>query len=1227
MTCTRFLYNDKNLLKDADVIASDMKPSENAVTITEIIRTGTGAVRLGGTFTGDQDTVYRIKIVTDVSSQVTISEIEFQGIGNGDLTEALATGLDAQDLEVELIDLGTETTYAFLPLYGGILRAVVTGPIGNNLFLSTNTSGITRTDLPFTVFNDMGEDDNQFEGSEYFYGDDYCKPLDDFGNVDPTTKRISFGTDPQVYKMYREWTGYKWIYHITPSIVRPVTAGTIVKEVTGSYSATVSDGIDTDSFPGIITRYDFLNAVLTTASLVTYEGAVSQDYTPEGMATIDFDIVTEPFNLPIIPEGSIYVEEIKSTDLQLSIDPDHPTEKVTIECINNDSVTNEEWSVRGEVSGLRAISATTNILFTDPLGYVAFKIPPREAPSTDVGFRIVGIDYASRGGGEYKPPICPDLLTLGTGALPKTITLEYKERDELADDCECEGTSYEGQVKPSCLGYSGSFSEGGGIVEIEIKKRLYELYKWRNEFIQTNVSDLTDFTGFNADAGFYFRYVVGFGYDRADIDMCKRLTGVFHSALNQIQEHETTGIQEWESVKTYEIGNIVRATNPLTNFYFKCTKDGNSDIGEPPWATIPDIGDIIQDATTEWVNMGEIPLGLWDQRFAEMKLDLVIIEGREGGKFWRNMNLYDTIDLIHSEEYKPNHVYVSPDDHIFPIGTLPPGWPLEPETPINHPYVITTVIGGTSPALPEPNFDLFPYNTHIALGPDTWEVMKVKYDYATSLSKMFDAFSSHAEYFLDQYRVEMDRILVASDLEPIYPFELAGIGSSIEGGLCWQDKEAESHYWEVENGARLPAFNNVVYHSCINTFDEDTGEEVVVPTFEYAFVIKVECPVHLKVGDKITLQITGNFKTYEVGDNIQIPVIFSSPQGLAGGQIGNNLLTWRVSGTVDSFIDYVFDKDSPVPYSDNGLEFLITPGTIPFELTSAGTKFLFSIESGQFQYQRESQPWSGNLNINTGGVPIIDGLEALFYPGPKPSFQIDDLYTFLAEQKYSPFHTMDFDEEFFSWNGSTVTLTYYFGALGKKFDSFALWHSLPEGSTVQFYGSNNGTSWDLLDTLAYNEDLIVSFLSSPVNYRWVRLYLDNATDGKLYHVHVSEAWDISVQPQKVEINDRYAMTSGAGYSRSGRYIGRGTGGTVGWNRWLKFEDVKNIKSMIRYLKENNEEPCIFIPNLSYPDRSYLVKIDTNKYNITDRYKFVPADDTKEPQNRYSVELPLEGIIL
>jgi hypothetical protein len=408
---------------------------------------------------------------------------------------------------------------------------------------------------------------------------------------------------------------------------------------------------------------------------------------------------------------------------------------------------------------------------------------------------------------------------------------------------------------------------------------------------------------------------------------------------------------------------------------------------------------------------------------------------------------------------------------------------------------------------------------------------------------------------------------------------------------------------------------------------------------EFAFFVVVACPQYLKEGDKLILQIDGAEKAYARNDKISIQVVFRGPLLLAGGQTGTDLHTWRVRGSVEGQIsNYVLDLTVPVAYSwvsgIKTLAFLITPGAIDYVL---GDEYQFSVEAGQFKWRKNSGAWSGNIDIQST-VLLSDGLSAVFDPGPAPSFEIGDSYSFDVRQKYAPSHVATPD--LYPWS-SGVTGSYVEIALGAAISdvTIALVHDWPAGTQFTLLFSPNGFTVAPTKVIipTYREKIMYHVTDeTTIGFQptHVRVYANHATLGTnrhFFHLYISDSpITISIPAQRLELTDRHVMNGGSGgINRIASYSGTGKSGTVQWREFLTASDIASIRAMIAHLKENNDLPVLFVPHTDRPSDIRLVQVVSDDLTIGDAYQFEiheGSEPTDDRQHHYSCSLELRGVV-
>lgn len=444
----RFVSNRTNILLTAALTASAVQPSQAIFPLlTE--RAGRGQVRLTGAYTGTADRLYEIEIGSDGSSS-RVSQPVFAGVGNGRL-EALsvAPGNEPQTYTVRLDDLGTDTRAASLIVGTFELEALLAGAAGNGLALTVDESALTTGAAIGATTAEWAAGAESQSGVQWNFG---AKPLGADGTISADAPRVMLGADPAIYRHFSNYVDGELRYFLSPPPARSIPADTPVYPVSGSRTVVLTQGATVESYPGIVTWYDFCAALRDRPSTVSrVRSVVANDRTPGGMAVTEFDLRTVAYHTGPRGSGSRYVTT--RVPGQLLVQPTAPTETVRIECVDAAQVGRERWRVVGPVSG--ESPAITGEPYSGPA--LSFVIP-RQVQSDQASGRVAVNEpaYASRSDGESAPPLHLDVV-LGVAAVDETVTLTYRVPVAVGN-CDPLQAPIAGRVRGECLGIT---LEGG----------------------------------------------------------------------------------------------------------------------------------------------------------------------------------------------------------------------------------------------------------------------------------------------------------------------------------------------------------------------------------------------------------------------------------------------------------------------------------------------------------------------------------------------------------------------------------------------------------------------------------------------------------------------------------------------------------------------------------------------------------------------------------------------
>jgi hypothetical protein len=233
------------------------------------------------------------------------------------------------------------------------------------------------------------------------------------------------------------------------------------------------------------------------------------------------------------------------------------------------------------------------------------------------------------------------------------------------------------------------------------------------------------------------------------------------------------------------------------------------------------------------------------------------------------------------------------------------------------------------------------------------------------------------------------------------------------------------------------------------------GQTVINSTREWGISLPISCPESLQPGDRLRITVTGAGGTtggYQMGDRFVASITAAAPLALAGGQTGDDTLTWSVFRGDTRLDDYALVTTALAPYSDDGIDFAITPGGIPFGL---GDRFEWSVEGGQFRWRINGGAWTSNVQI-APTVSLTAGLSAVFTGGAAPSWSIGDAWQFRARALSGADNLRQPTDARARWTTSTsITITPTDTEVAAVFIAE---HTIPDSATITLQGSNDGFS-------------------------------------------------------------------------------------------------------------------------------------------------------------------------
>lgn len=1251
-----YAFPADNILNTATLTMTATLPSSAIERVDEDAKAGGGDVRVIGPYTGDADALIEIKIDDEViEGPPSVSQPQFTGVGNASITTPTAAeGMVAETFVLTVENLGTETRFAEAEFQGATLRATVSGPFSGRIEI---TPDLVLTDTEYSVRETIAQDAEILDGQHFNWG---ARALTADGDMPASAPRLRVGIEPTVFRQYSKWDRERgrYVYGLSPRPPRPIPAGALVRSVTGTYTMQIIAGEAVETYPGLVTLYDALDAMRSRSALIKPTTAVVADHSPGGMAAVDLSVLTTSYCAAITADGS---EGVQRGDILLVVGPNAPTEILSIEFV--DSSTAE---VRGEISGLIG-RAGVGEQFTSE--HYSFRVPrPPTDPQATGAQTILILRLASRDGGSV-PALCSYQTRPGINL--RNGATKWVWATNPAPPCPCTDLSAD-NAPPSddCLGIE---TEDTAVSNESILLRLQRLATWVSDFT-TNNTYLFD------------------GYE-VDIGIATRGASMLQSSLIAIAGG-TLDNPKWVASKVYKRDQVVE---PITDngYRYAIVNGGTAHTSEPTFSTT--IGaDATDGASVVYRNIGKKPLGMWDDAFEQLKLDVIAIYPTQttfpglGATIWYPAAEWGTADnagamLLPTTDNGHYYLFKS---GVGPgtLGTTEPTWTtdgsdvtvgdfvffdaglyggLQRSTAyavdavvysVYHGLLLCVASTGTTSAT-MPGYADIPLNSTFVDGDVTWKLLSRNQAGSGSASAPTEAFWS-------RYTAMGNNLRAAAGITPNFP-ESSGTER------CWTAvKDSPGAFFDA--GSEEPRYMPV-WANHWNVMAKE-GPDGVYSTQEGAFLPLISCAESLATGDELIRVVTGVTGTgsgwYQQGDSWRCEINNAGPVELGGGQTGNDITTISVVGTSSGRLrDYLLYRPSPAAYSGgadaweseaayvagdyvrpttaNGLRyralsdgdagtseptwptdiddevidgditwvcvgpdavlgFTVTEGGIRLAL---GDSWTFRIEGGHIVWRINGGAWSDPEPI-APTVALTAGLSAVFAGGAPPSWVTDDTWTWRALALSGVGNLRRPTGRMTRWTGPMVLNVVPDDGTADRL--VILEHEIPDDATITLQGSDDAFSTTPLNVVVPWQAGSIHY---PITTPRARYRLLVSAAGGAYWVFIGTLRTPKIRTGANERGTWEPEDFLPTPARRGGIGGRMT------HTWLSKAEAQALRAGLAAASTTDQGRFAFIPNTSEPEAHLVAIAAGSTLRIVDEFGgYAPRDPT---YRRLSLQIEME----
>lgn len=1143
-SASRILCNRDNLAREATITASAQRASDD-IRLEAQARRGGGRMALSGPYLGAEDGVIDVEVLSGTGGELVASMPVVRGVGSGALTvESVDVTAVPDTVTFALVDKGTPPVPAQLEFYGVTLAARTPGLVGNALSV-TVTRNVVATPTSYATLEPISAGTPQLEGAQW----DWAQPAAVDAGIPPGALRVQFEGIPVVHRAWKVWDQGRFVFRLDPVPPYDIPANTRVLAVSGDYTLTLSDGVQSEVFAGVVTVYDFLVAVDTRSTLAEVRGVVARDTAPGGMAVTEMPLRTDAHHLP--PSGGQVVVH--------GVSPSAPTENLVLEYLG--AAAPGRWRVSGSVSGVLPQAATGTLYAHGP---VSFTVP--QLDSASLGARIdARIRFVPRSDGQELPAVCFKPLTLGVGAVDKTVTFKWTRRPK--SDCRCDNLPAL-RLPALCLGLE---PDGGGMMlEPEYQSRLQGLYQWRAAFAAANTS-----TGPDAVA------VV------QDLDMADQVVALFAGTLAEVYADDGARVL-WDAYRATMQAEL-SALHGVSGYM--PAPEGAGDSPEvAAWREIVGAATTIQGGST-----GSIYFNAANGRYYRLDQSVVSLVPASVSYPTGEPASGVILPLVYQYDagvgFQVN--WVPTTFAQFPNA----GWPVGASHVLTSTVPLSRSRGGTlTITLAYTDLGRPPVGVAGAAGDGPQQNLKV----------------DSPEQLVRRYSAQMDHVLAVAGIVP----KSDASNNMAAGDGCWRDP-GHDFWWVDESGEYLPIFNNTPYVSAV------VRDGVPVSTREWGVGVVTQCEHRLREGDEITIRIRGTGQSLQAGDRIVIPVVAAAAAAFGGGDAGDDTQRWTVrSAVLGALPDWLRSPGDSAPHTSGALTVRLGDGALPWEV---GDTIRVALEGGRVRWRRDGGAWA-EADIFGAALDLGDGLRLSAAPGAAPSFVTGDRWQFraLATHGVSRLRRPRVGSAF-AWLGDTVTLNVDLGALQSVECVMLGLHTLPAGSQVSI-GNPDDPSWAVL--LDAQDGPLLAMLPAGVRLRYLEVQVTHAGTGAgIGWLFVGRGWRPTVGASELTMQRQYGLARGQGLNPAALYRGRGTGGRWRWDidrgGALLGANADELVDLVDYVARNGLEPVALVPDVRDPGRATMAILDADELALSEVSEWQASGVAP---TLVSVDLPFRAVL-
>jgi hypothetical protein len=124
-----------------------------------------------------------------------------------------------------------------------------------------------------------------------------------------------------------------------------------------------------------------------------------------------------------------------------------------------------------------------------------------------------------------------------------------------------------------------------------------------------------------------------------------------------------------------------------------------------------------------------------------------------------------------------------------------------------------------------------------------------------------------------------------------------------------------------------------------------------------------------------------------------------------------------------------------------------------------------------------------------------------------------------------------------------------------------------------------------------------------------QIVLTLSAAGSIVYLWMGEPLTTDLAPDSIEIRRQWDMVRGAKSNYGAVYLAQGYAGKISWQNFISKAEFDAHIAMIDHVKQNGDEPIVFIPHHIHPEEAFLCRVETDQVDMMDMMQYHPDNSS------------------